>query len=258
MSKQSQASAGKYFRTGFRFSSGPGTTKKTTTVTTRGRSPRTKRRKAMIYKQPFPQKRFVRFKWTAYGTLTTTAALVATNVFRLNSLFDPDTTGGSNTKPKYFDQLCTNLLYSTYRVDSVDYEIKLHNEAETDAVITWSVRDKIVGAPVSAIANYQSGDRIRTRRIIIGEKGEGDQGTATLRGHQACWPVVASSKNEYESSAQFQVNYNASPDSTDSTVTATLAASALPQNSDGVTVLYFVTFWMNAVIFDNVGVPGDS
>lgn len=69
-----------------------------------------------VYAQTAPKSMKVCMKYSTHIALTNSAGLSADQVFRLNSIFDPDFTG-SGHQPQGHDQW--NFLYARYRVDSV-------------------------------------------------------------------------------------------------------------------------------------------
>lgn len=215
----------------------------------------TRRSKGPIYRMPFPQKRYVTFTWSSFGSLAAVAAGTDSNVFSFNNLYDPDTTGAANFKPRYFDQLLSNLLYFHYRVNSVGYRIEVVNKSNTnDIVASVAFRDKIAGSPATAADNWniktQNNSIVRTILPLGSEKSR-----QVFKGRKEVWPILASSKAEYLADDSFEGSYNAGPTQTAIT---TLTVSDSPGGTMGATADWYATFYFNVCVYDRSDIVGES
>ncbi len=75
-----------------------------------------------------PDRLFVKLKYSQMLNFTQTGVL-GFNVFRGNSLFDPDQTGAGTTQPMGFDQW--KLLYERYKVHASSISLRVVNSTST-------------------------------------------------------------------------------------------------------------------------------
>lgn len=89
----------------------------------KAKRPYRKRYKARIYRDPIPASQIVKHGYNTSMTVTSTTGVVGYQIFRLNSLFDPDySNGGTNHQPYGFDSL--SALYNKFVVLSSKIRIR--------------------------------------------------------------------------------------------------------------------------------------
>lgn len=83
---------------------------------------------------PFPSALFTKLTYNDELSLSSTAGGLAENLFRLNSLYDPDQTG-SGAQPRYFDTLCGpnsgTAPYYNYRVHAAKVTVDFQSTSIT-------------------------------------------------------------------------------------------------------------------------------
>lgn len=98
--------------------------------TVRTRRPMRRRRVVGISRQPFPREKFVSLRYNDTGTLSSVVGATAVQVYNLNSLYDPDSTGTGH-QPRFFDTFCgadgTSAPYGSYRVHSAKITVTFMN-----------------------------------------------------------------------------------------------------------------------------------
>jgi len=96
-----------------------------------------------------------RLKYTESFTVAGALGAMTNQVFRLNSLYDPDFTGGGH-QPMGFDQLAG--LYNRYRVDKVNVRCTFHKNSEaqvTGIALRASNATTNISTPFSALQEQQ-------------------------------------------------------------------------------------------------------
>lgn len=92
----------------------------------------------------FPQKLSVRMKYGDSFTIgTITAGTAWYNVFRTNSIFDPDVTGIGH-QPRYHDQLAA--LYAFYYVKKTSIKVTFHPSTDSGSIIGFVIPDASSGS----------------------------------------------------------------------------------------------------------------
>jgi len=83
-----------------------------------------------IFKYPFMKDYYTKLRYNTTFSLASVVGSTAVNVFRLNSLFDPDETNAGH-QPRFFDTLCgadtTSAPYGKYRVVSAKIKVQFMN-----------------------------------------------------------------------------------------------------------------------------------
>lgn len=82
----------------------------------------------------FPDRIITRLRYDNVGSFTSTTGAIAKQVYRMNSLFDPDKTGGGH-QPLYYDQL--NTVYDQYAV--IKSRIRHTLVAKENNTVPWIV-----------------------------------------------------------------------------------------------------------------------
>ncbi len=141
----------------------------------------------------FPDRYFCKLKYTDVKTLSGTGT-TADQVYRINSLFDPDFTG-TGSQPLGFDQL--TAVYTKYLVLRCDWEIWATNLNSTAAYVTAVPTDVSVGA--SSMQSLSEIKRSVTKPLSINSGGgavqvlRGSVDMADLHGQ----PNIDSDPDEY-------------------------------------------------------------
>lgn len=88
-------------------------------------------------KSPFPNTLMTKFMYNNETTLTSTSGSWAQNLFRLNSLYDPDASGAGG-QPRYMDTLLGasggNAPYSRYRVHAAHVVVEFQSKTTTTSI----------------------------------------------------------------------------------------------------------------------------
>lgn len=87
-----------------------------------------------LYSTSAPRQMKVVMKYASTYTLTPAASLAASQVFKINSIYDPDQTG-SGHQPQGHDQWA--LIYNNYRVDK--FIIKVHTSTDSSNAGYWTI-----------------------------------------------------------------------------------------------------------------------
>lgn len=98
-------------------------------------------------------RRFItRLKYCDSGTISPTIAGSDTDLFNLNSIYDPDRTHAGH-QPKGRDQL--SVLYQRYRVFAASWKVQFHKVLDEDVtfyVLPQNSASTLINSPLSAIA----------------------------------------------------------------------------------------------------------
>lgn len=97
---------------------------------------------------PFSPRLICKLKYADRNTFTTTGNVIATYLWNMNSIFDPDRTGTGH-QPYGYDTLAT--IYQKYRVFAFRYRITLITEAAGEP-ITWIVTPQNHASAASAVS----------------------------------------------------------------------------------------------------------
>lgn len=189
-----------------------------------------------------PQQHFVKLRYTDFYQALVSASSTAAKDYRLNSLYDPDTTaiGG---QPYYFDQW--SAMYERYRVYGCKIEITASCASSTSnlyhpilALSTWAT-----SAPGwSTMANMLNAKGVTYKPLIPGEKGARIVRYVDLR------KLAAVSKNQYDTDMNYAALVAANP-------AQSLAANVSIFNNDGgssVAIQWYVRLTFYAKMFDPV------
>lgn len=102
---------------------------------------------------PFPIAKRCTLRYSDIYTMTSTSGSVALQVFKLNSAYDPDSTGAGH-QPRFFDQFCTATgPYLNYRVRGWRWKA---NFGFTAASAVEQFRIQAVTNTTGSIASYPS------------------------------------------------------------------------------------------------------
>ncbi len=128
---------------------------------------------ATFTKSIAPDDMFVTLKYGDAWDLSAGAVDYAANVFRLNSLFDPDLTGVGG-QPSGFDYWAT--AYNRYKVISADIKVVFNNTTNTQSYGAVTVYGAGYTAPSSGTEVQQScleGDH--TQHVVLSPTGVGNR-----------------------------------------------------------------------------------
>ncbi|AXQ66120.1 MAG: putative capsid protein [Circoviridae sp.] len=130
----------------------------------------------------FPDELVTTLRYADVITLTSTVGAVATNAFRMNSLFDPDSTGTGH-QPYYFDQLAA--LYNSYTVIKSNLKVQfslianaiataqpsgpcivgIATDDDATLVATASTLLEIPGSKSTFLNNALGGNNVKTLQV---------------------------------------------------------------------------------------------
>lgn len=188
-----------------------------------------------------PKQIYAKLKYSEISEVNLLAASTYTQLYRLNSLFDPNetSTGG---QPYYFDQYAA--LFQRYRVFGCKVEVTISTSSSTTnlfhpsvALLSWAGTAPSWGNLATAI----NSKRTVYRQLIPG------QTVAVLKKYYDCAAVAGVSKNEYHSTDTFQAATSANP-------TRTCNVQLYVENNDAVaaiTVQYTIRMTFYCKFFDN-------
>lgn len=132
---------------------------------------------SVIIKQPsgLPDRLFVKLKYTEFLTWTQTLGTLSSNIYRGNSLFDPDLTG-TGGQPYLFDQW--SALYNNYRVHGckVRFEMTGNGGGVFNCVrmgITPSTQSSTFGASGQELIQEQPRSKWRMWNMGAASVGQG-------------------------------------------------------------------------------------
>lgn len=146
---------------------------------------------------PIPQRYITKLK---YATTTTLSSLITSWRYNLNSLYDPDRTGGGH-QPYGFDQLAG--LYNRYRVIGCHYRIECYNTGGTIV--------KLVAVPSNEEfypSDAQHAIETSRARYIVQAPGASVQ---QLQGYVSIPSLVGRTKSQYMADDRFQSDVGSSP-----------------------------------------------
>lgn len=115
-----------------------------------------------ISRIPFTNTYFTQLRYAVQVPITVTAGAQSYNTFRVNSLYDPDSTGIGG-QPKFYDTLCGasggTAPYASYRVHGCKYKVNFVNTNSSQTSISYvaaRVRDADTPVISSAVAGYET------------------------------------------------------------------------------------------------------
>lgn len=147
---------------------------------------------------PIPQRFITKMK---YSEVVTTGVNGEYHM-SLNSIFDPNTTGGGH-QPYGFDQLA--ILYNRYRVISCGYRLNLAVGSSTVPVVVTALP---ANTPITALTSSEIRENPRAKYITQ------NPGAAaiTLSGKTYLPSLVGRSKAQYMADDRYQATVISSPD----------------------------------------------
>jgi len=121
----------------------------------------------------FPDQLRCTLRYSDAGSQFTAAVTPAAQVFRANSLFDPDLTG-AGSQPEYFDQL--SAVYLQYCVQGVRFKCEIFNTGTTSNVCVLLYSD--VNIATQSVENLT--EHRYAKHAIVSAKGGMDRTTIVL------------------------------------------------------------------------------
>lgn len=163
--------------------------------------------------QTFPNVTRTRMRYAWTGSLATQAGANTTQVFRLNSLYDPDQTG-AGAQPKYFDTLCAasggTAPYQYYRVKKTHFRVMFTNPSSSSSTASYAFcqvySTNALGAS-STIADLF--ETVNCSCAQLAPAGNGPFSVASLEGrvdHAKLWGV-----KDFDDNEDFVGVYNGNP-----------------------------------------------
>jgi len=203
-----------------------------------------KKRFTPVYRQPFPNKRHVTFKFCDHFNLSPATTAVASQSFHANSLFDPSGGAGSDS-PRYFDQICAADLYTLYSVDEVGYRVEfVSKSASTDAICSVAFRDNNT-VPADNSAHWEYKEHKNTFVTTLLPLGQ-SQARQVIKGRIKPWQILGTSKWSYLTDrSSYEAEYNANPAAI---LYMNICASDDPNGAAGANVDVYVTLYMKATV----------
>lgn len=204
-----------------------------------------KRRTEPIYRIPYPKSRAVMFKYSYFNNISVTTDSVGTQKFRANSLFDPDFTG-IGQQPRYYDQLCTENLYTLYRVDSIGYNVKYINKStSSDALVGVSFRNQASSVPADATALWHEKELAYTTVKTLLPLGQSGSRT-TIKGKLQMSSILASSKLSYKTDrSSYESLFSSNPAAV---CFMMVMVSDDPNNNAGTDIDIYVTIYFKCIV----------
>lgn len=207
-----------------------------------------------IYRLPYPQKRFVKLVYTYYDNVSTSSGATNSQIFNLNSLFDPDRSGVGN-QPRYLDELLNSTLYTKYRVDKAHYKVDFINKSATDALISCQVRPNSTLVPPTTSAQlWYSKELASTTVRTILPLGD-DKSRQTISGKVNMHSVLGQTKSAYEGTTTNTAAYNANPSTN---VVLNVVTSDNPQDDTSSDIDIYVTITYFACVSHLANQVGQS
>lgn len=148
---------------------------------------------------PIPQRFITKMK---YSQVITTAAVTGSYVMNLNSIFDPDRSGGGH-QPYGFDTLAS--LYNRYRVISCGYRLQVAMGSTSNPII-------LTAYPANQIVASLSCSEIRENPRVKYVTQSPGSSASTLHGKCYIPSIVGRNKAQYMADDRYQAVVTADPD----------------------------------------------
>lgn len=155
------------------------------------------------HRAPISDRYLCRLKYAEHVTLVTGVAPTS-QLWRANSLFDPNQTGVGH-QPLGFDQL--SALYNQYRVYGCKYRITFHNQ-NTANLINVAVVKKKDNSVSTVFSTIEEKPYAQTDMLNI---SLGSHSSRTFTGYASCARMLGVTKNTYNADDQFTAAVTANP-----------------------------------------------
>lgn len=204
----------------------------------------TRRRRFVRYGAPFPGTRRVLLKYAYFGNLTSTAGATDSNLFRVNSIYDPDQSGLGN-QPRYYDQLLGATLYRKYRVDKLGYRVTFVNKQDNDVLVGVRFRPTTGFATTCTDMWYEKELGLSRVHTLMSNTLDGCR--RTISGTITLPRVMAVSAKKYKSENEYSGAWGGNP-----TNIGYMAVQACddPMTEGIANVDIYVTLWFYCTLFD--------
>lgn len=190
----------------------------------------------------FPPRWFGKLKYcTEDLALTSTAGAYATNTWRINSCYDPDSTGVGG-QPRGFDQVCASSApYYRYRVHACHIRVELMNADNTDQVeayLCW-----FGGNTTAPTSIREARERTDCKTVRMTGTTGGQRTAVVMSKYVRVSDVFGISKSEVNNDLNYSAAYNANPAQTgywQVGIAATAGGDAIVYGT--ATLTYYVEF----------------
>lgn len=151
-----------------------------------------------------PDRALLKFKYRDNYILTNSVQATSQRSWRLNSLYDPDYTGGGH-QPLGYDQW--SAFFQTYRVYKVTVDIDLVNEESVATQVLWTVQpdDPLLTGDDSSF------EQPHTYSCILA--GNGGQNRAKIRRTMLLPRYIGLSSAQYKANSIFSAPFSSNPSS---------------------------------------------
>lgn len=149
-----------------------------------------------------PDRLYTRMGYSMSTTLTSTLS-PAYNIFRLNSLYDPDYTGAGG-QPLARDQWAN--FYNRYLVYGVSYKVTFINTSTSEQVYCWVVPKNVTAVSTSAQVLFEK--PYAKNRILGVESGKS---IGTIKGYASAAKALGYTKQQYQSEKANSSEFNSNP-----------------------------------------------
>ena len=158
---------------------------------------------------PFPSTLLAKFNYSDAKTYSPTAGLASSNLYRLDDLYDPDSTG-VGTKVNYYDDLISGKLYRFNRVYGAKVKVQLVNESTSPTTVQLVLNTNSVITNALATGNGDVDTLISNPRNWIVNLGSADGGRNqyTRSFYVKNHAIVGRTKSQYLSGQQYRYAYN--------------------------------------------------
>lgn len=182
---------------------------------------------------PIAPRTITRLRYTSVISRTLNAGIAADNVYRLNSIFDPDFTG-TGTQPYGHDTYAQ--LYNRYRVFAASYRVTFNTTSVNAAL--FSV---VPNNSTSSISDIELAREMPRSKSKVG----GQQGTspAVIYGRISMPALNGQNRTQYMSDDRFQAIFGNNP-------TEDLCLHIVSQSPDNITVRAVIDIVYHVEMFD--------
>lgn len=166
-----------------------------------------------IIKQPsgLADRTFVKLKYWETLNFTQTLGSLGVNVYRINSLFDPDLTG-TGGQPYLFDQW--SALYQSYRIHGCKITISAYTQVGGATSTMYSNRIGITFSSSSTSFGSSGQELIQEQPYTKSKQlkmGNADTGQAMVSAYMSCAKLEGRTKKGYNANPNFEALISANP-----------------------------------------------
>lgn len=200
--------------------------------------------KLVLYKQPFPNMRNVKFQYRYFGKFNIAGTGVTLNHFNISSPYDVDSTGvGSSCR--FWDELMDLDMYNRYRVERIHYKAIFTNKSATDALVSVSLRNTTASFPLTGADLWYSGELPGvTVKAIMPLTGSNNM--KTIQGSSLCSSIFSVPQSQFATDVDYTGGYISNPTKN---AYLTIACSDSPSDAVGVDVECLLSIQLDTKIF---------